>query len=181
MAGRLDILRRVEIPSELGVWSYEVMGTKLTPIGGSKYRARSGDRRDLAPYPGVSSGGMRHYVVFMVVGLIAFAVDASILSGLTSLIGIPALVARIFAISIAMVVSWMLHRSLTFAVKSPPTFLESVKFAASSWIAAATNYTAFAAILITSPRADPLVALVISSLVAALVGYIGMRFRVFTH
>jgi hypothetical protein len=39
---------------------------------------------------------MLHYVMFMIVGLIAFAVDASILSGLTNLIGIPALVARIF-------------------------------------------------------------------------------------
>jgi putative flippase GtrA len=121
---------------------------------------------------------IRHYGMFVIVGLIAFGVDACILTGLTKLMGIPPLMARIFAISIAMVVSWMLHRSLTFAIENPPTFLELLRFAASAWIAAATNYAVFAAILISSP-ADPILALVISSLVAAVVGYTGMRFRVF--
>ena len=38
--GRTDILKRVEAPSALGDWSYEVIDTKLAPRTEAKTRAR---------------------------------------------------------------------------------------------------------------------------------------------
>jgi putative flippase GtrA len=52
--------------------------------------------------------------------------------------------------------------------------------AALAWITAALNYAVFAAVLLALPGTYPPVALVISSLSAAIVAYICMRFAVFT-
>ena len=58
--------------------------------------------------------------------------------------------------------------------------IEFMRFAALAWITAALNYAVFAAVLLALPGTYPLVALVISSLSAAIVAYICMRFAVFT-
>ena len=106
--------------------------------------------------------------------------DALVLVALTQLADFNPLVARVFAIATAMVVSWLLNRTITFRVGTPPTPREFMRFAALAWITAALNYAVFAAVLLALPGTYPLVALVISSLSAAIVAYICMRFAVFT-
>ena len=123
--------------------------------------------------------GWRHYGGFFTAGIAALATDAVVLTLLTSGSGLSPFTARIFSISIAMIASWLINRSMTFAVAAPPTFSEFGRFAMVSWFAQAVNYAVFAAVMLLRPETHPIVALIAASLVAMFVSYIGFRFGVF--
>lgn len=116
---------------------------------------------------------------FLISGTLALTVDAVILALLYRIIGLDPFVSRIFAISIAMVVGWLAHRTFTFAVKRPPTVREFTGYASIAWTTAAANYAIYSGILIAQPTTPPLVSLFISSLITMVVSYMGMRFGVF--
>jgi len=126
-----------------------------------------------------TGAALRHYGGFLFAGTLAFLADALVLVALTQLADFNPLVARLFAITTAMVVSWLLNQTITFRVGAPPSAREFVRFAALAWTTAALNYAVFAAVLLAVPGTHPLLALVISSLVAAVFAYICMRFAVF--
>jgi putative flippase GtrA len=123
---------------------------------------------------------LRHYGGFVLAGLLALATDGLILELLTRA-GWHPLVARPLAISVAMVVSWLVNRRMTFAMQGRPTFREYARFAAVSWSAQAVNYAVFGAILLARPATPLLLALVLASLVAMFVSYFGFRYGVFSH
>ncbi len=123
--------------------------------------------------------GWRHYGGFVTAGLAALATDAAMLMMLTNGLGVSPFIARIFSISIAMVASWLINRTVTFAVTASPTFAEFGRFAMVSWLAQAVNYGIFAAVLLLRPETHPIVALIAASLVAMFVSYVGFRFGVF--
>ena len=122
---------------------------------------------------------IRHGLGFLFSGTLAFLADASILKLLTALFDIHPILARLVAISGALVVSWLAHRRFTFRLAVPPTFPEFLRYAAVGWAAAAINYGVFAAIILARPGIEPLLALVLSSLVAMVFSYLGMRFAAF--
>jgi putative flippase GtrA len=122
---------------------------------------------------------LRHWLAFLFGGAFAFAVDAAVLEGLTVLFGIHPIVARLAAISVAMVAGWLAHRTFTFAVPGPPSVPEFVRYAAVGWTSAAINYTLFVLIVLARPGIEPLIALAVSSLVAMVFAYVGMRFGAF--
>jgi putative flippase GtrA len=122
---------------------------------------------------------VRHYGGFVLAGLLAFAVDAVMLEALMHGAGLSPYLARPVGISLAMVVSWLVNRSVTFAMRSRPTVAEFAKVAAVSWSAQAINYGVFALVLLLWPRMLPFAALVISSFVAMFFSYGGFRFAVF--
>jgi putative flippase GtrA len=122
---------------------------------------------------------VRHGLGFLVSGGTAFAVDALVLQLLTALLGVHAIAARLVAISLAMVVGWLMHRTLTFAVPTPPSVAEFLRYAGIAWMAAALNYALFVAIVVARPDTAPLVALVVSSIAAMTFAYLGMRFAAF--
>jgi putative flippase GtrA len=122
---------------------------------------------------------VRHYGGFLAAGLVALVVDALILTVLTEALALSPFIARIFSISVAMVVSWQINRRVTFAVATSPTLAEFVRFATVSWAAQAVNYALFAALLLLRPETWPVTALVAASLVAMFVSYAGFRFGVF--
>ncbi len=123
--------------------------------------------------------GWRHYGGFVTAGLAALATDAAMLMLLTNGLGVSPFIARIFSISIAMVASWLINRTLTFAVAASPTVAEFGRFAMVSWLAQAVNYAIFAAVLLLRHETHPIVALIAASLVAMFVSYVGFRFGVF--
>ena len=123
--------------------------------------------------------GWRHYGGFITAGLIALGTDALVLTLLTSGFGLSPFIARLVSISIAMFASWLINRTLTFAMNTPPTFAEFGRFAVVSWLAQAVNYTVFALILLSRPETLPVVALIAASLIAMFVSYAGFRFGVF--
>ncbi len=133
--------------------------------------------------PGERAGAVSpavHYSGFVIAGLLALAADMLILEALI-LAGLHPLIGRPFAISLAMVVSWLVNRTITFAVPGPPSFREYARFAAVSWTSQAVNYTIFGAILIARPATPPLLAVVMASFVSMFVSYFGFRYGVFSH
>jgi len=126
-------------------------------------------------------GLIRHGGGFFVSGLIAFSVDAAVLWLLTHQAGIDPLLARVFAIALAMVAGWLSHRRLTFNMSVPPSLGEFMRYAAVAWSAAALNYAVYAAILMARPGTAPLSALVGATVVAMGFSYLGMRLGVFRH
>jgi putative flippase GtrA len=124
---------------------------------------------------------VRHGAGFVASGVIALAVDTGVLAGLTRLFALSPLIARLIAISCAMVAGWLCHRRWTFAVKARPSLAEFGRYAAVAWSAAAVNYAIYAAILFVVPALAPELAVVLSSVVAMVASYAGMRFGVFAN
>jgi putative flippase GtrA len=112
-------------------------------------------------------------------GAIAFAVDATVLELGVRVLGLPALGARLLAISIAMVVAWLAHRTWTFAVASRPDLREFARYASAASTTALLNYACFAALLLALPAIPRLAALVAASIVATIFSYVSMRYGVF--
>jgi putative flippase GtrA len=132
-------------------------------------------------WSGVAPGGqhpVRHGLGFAFSGGLAFLIDAAVLSVLAAL-GMHPIVARLFAIAIAMVAGWLAHRRFTFRLSSPPRVPEFLRYAAVGWTVAAINYGVFVLILLLRPATPPLHALIVSSLVAMVLSYVGMRFAAF--
>jgi putative flippase GtrA len=125
-------------------------------------------------------GPWRHYGGFVLAGILALSTDAAILLVLTAA-GLHALLARPLAIAVAMVVSWLVNRRVTFAMPGPPTLAEYARFAAVSWTSQAVNYAVFGAIVLARPATSVLLALVLACLVAMFVSYFGFRYGVFAH
>ena len=123
--------------------------------------------------------GLRHWLGFLSSGGLAFTVDGIVLKALTLLLGWHPIIARLFAISLAMLVGWLAHRTFTFALRVPPSLGEFLRYAAVGWTAAAVNYGVFVLVLLARPKAEPLAALLLSSLAAMLFAYLGMRYAAF--
>lgn len=124
-------------------------------------------------------GLLRHGLGFLVSGGLAFITDALVLEVLTNDVGLDPIVARLGSISIAMVVGWLAHRRLTFAMATAPSLGEFMRYAAVAWFSAGVNYAVFVAIMLIRPETLPLTALVVASLAAMVVSYVGMRFGAF--
>jgi putative flippase GtrA len=123
--------------------------------------------------------GWRHWAGFLVSGGAAFATDVTISKLLHDWIGWSWPVSRFLAISLAMVVGWLAHRRLTFALSTRPTVAEFARYAGMAWVAAALNYVVFLALLWLLPWIEPALAIAISSGIAMAASYIGMRLAVF--
>lgn len=124
---------------------------------------------------------IRHTVGFLASGVIALTVDLGVTSILVRGCSVSPFIARPPAIAIAIVVAWMCHRHLTFAVQTPPTFAEFAKYAAIASSAAGINYTIYAALLLAVPTLATEVALFAASVCSLGVSYLGMRFGVFSR
>jgi len=125
------------------------------------------------------TGRVRHVGGFILGGVAALLVDLAVLEVLTRGAGLSPFIARVPAIAIAMVVSWLINRTITFAVTTPPKVSEFAKFAAVSWIAQAVNYAAFASLLLMFPSLPPAAAVILGCGPAVAVAYAGFRFGVF--
>jgi putative flippase GtrA len=121
----------------------------------------------------------RHFGGFVLAGVLAFATDAGVLKLLTATTALGPFVARPIAIILAMMVSWGINRTITFAESKPPSWSEFVKFAAASFGGQVINYLVFAAILTLRPATDTTLAIAAASGVAMFAAYAGFRFGVF--
>ncbi|MEQ1714642.1 MAG: GtrA family protein [Hyphomicrobium sp.] len=124
-------------------------------------------------------GPWAHGAGFLVSGLLAFATDAGVLWMVTHSGAMNPYTGRLVAIAVAMVVAYFAHRTLTFGVSEPPGLRQFAKFCSLAATANAINYAIYAGILIAHPDSPPLYALLVATLVATVVSYLGMRFGVF--
>lgn len=122
---------------------------------------------------------LRHVGGFIVAGSTAFVTDVGVFQVLHATLSVNPLIARLLSISVAMVVSWLINRRLTFDVPGPPRLAEFLRFAAIAWMSSAVNYAVFAAALLLRPDVWPPLAIAIATGVAMGVSYLGMRLAVF--
>lgn len=122
---------------------------------------------------------VRHGLAFLLSGTLAFLIDAIVLALLMAVFGQHPILARLCSISIAMTAGWLAHRRFTFRLTTPPSMAEFLRYAAVQWTVASLNYGIFVAIVLLWPAIEPLVALFISSAIAMVFSYLGMRFAAF--
>ena len=126
----------------------------------------------------------RHWGGFLLGGTAAFVVDSTVFMVLSEAAGVPVLGARLAAISVAMVVSWLINRTITFSIRTRPSLVEFARFAGVGWVAAAVNYVVFAGLIFWGPivlgrSLHPIAAIGVSALCAMSVTYLGMKRAVF--
>ncbi|VVT30573.1 GtrA family protein [Rhizobium sp. EC-SD404] len=121
---------------------------------------------------------MRRVLAFGMVGAIGFAVDAGVLaSGLY--FGLNPLSARILSIAAALLVTYVLNRTLTFGKSGRSVAAEGLRYGGVGLSSAGLNYLIYAGLLLAFPRLVPLAALVAASAAAALFSYFGYQKLVF--
>jgi putative flippase GtrA len=123
----------------------------------------------------------RHVLGFLASGVLAFLTDIGIAKAAHVYLGWSWPISRLLAICGAMLVAWLAHRTLTFAVAERPTLAEFIRYAGLAWSTAALNYGIFLGVLWFAPNLDGTIAIAISSLAAMTYSYVGMRFGVFTR
>ncbi|MGE3917722.1 MAG: GtrA family protein [Hyphomicrobiaceae bacterium] len=121
----------------------------------------------------------RHWLGFLASGAIAFTVDAGLMEACVRVLGLPTLVARLIGVAGAMLAAWLSHRTLTFAVRDPPSLPELARYVAAASTTALINYAVFAAAMIAWPWAPRIGVLVAASCVATIFAYVSMRYGVF--
>jgi putative flippase GtrA len=73
--------------------------------------------------------------------------------------GVPALVARIPAITTAMIATWLLNRSLTFRISAPRSGGELARYVAVALCTAALNYALYSVLVLIGVPPVPAVAI----------------------
>ena len=122
---------------------------------------------------------LRHFGGFVLAGGTAFVTDVSVLHVLDTWVGLSPFLARVPSIMVAMVVSFLINRTITFAVPGRPRADEFLRFAAVGWMSSALNYAVYAGVLVLRPGTWPGAATVIATAVAMITSYLGMRVAVF--
>jgi putative flippase GtrA len=125
-----------------------------------------------------TTSGARHWGGFLLSGGTAFVVDA----GLTTLLvhfGVDRFLARILAIACAMVVAWLMHRRVTFAMESDRSWSEFARYVGVALSANILNFAVYSVLLLVFPALHVIVAIVIATAVATVFSYLGFRLGVF--
>jgi len=120
---------------------------------------------------------------FLAVGAVSFAIDGGGLLIAHRLLGIDPFTARIFSFSAAIVAGWLFNRSWAFKTTRPASLGEFGRYLLVQGVGAAVNFVIYSALLLFSPiRMDPILALLIAAVFAALVNFSGAsRFVFSTH
>ena len=115
---------------------------------------------------------------FAVVGGLGFIVDSCVTLSLIHR-GIDPYTARIFAIALAMMVTWRLNRALTFSASGSNQATEGIRYFTVAIIAAVLNYMIYAGLVFSFPTLSPLIAIVIAIGSVTLLSFMGYRRLVF--
>jgi len=125
-----------------------------------------------------TTSGARHWGGFILSGGTAFVVDA----GITTLLvhfGANRFLARIVGIAVAMVVAWLMHRRVTFAMDAGASWSEFLRFATVAASANALNFVVYSLLLVIFPALPVIVAIFIATAIATAFSYAGFRLGVF--
>jgi len=117
--------------------------------------------------------------VFLVAGTIGFAVDAGLLAALLAVSDLGPFAARPIALLAAMTVTWAINRHFGFGPSRRHIAGEWLAYIAVGAGSALFNYSVYAACLLASPALPPLIALVLASLAAMSLSWLGFSRWVF--
>lgn len=116
------------------------------------------------------------FLRFVIVGVIGFIVDGGGTWLLVHL-GVPPLVARIGPLIAAILVTWLLNRSLTFKVEKVRSGAELMRYATVALSSAAMNFLLYSALVLLGVH--PLLAVAAATLVLLLYSFFAYRRLVF--
>lgn len=122
------------------------------------------------------------FVRFCFVGSIGFCTDLLVLLSLMALFDAGPIVARAFSFMVAMTVTWLLNRSITFRVRTVGNYSsEWLKYAAVNGTGGAINFSIYSLLILarTSPLDLPIIALSIATGIALIFNYLGSKHFVF--
>jgi putative flippase GtrA len=125
-----------------------------------------------------TTSGARHWGGFILSGGTAFVVDAGVTTLLVHL-GLDRFLARLIGIGVAMVVAWLMHRRVTFAMDAAASWSEFLRFITVAASANALNFVVYSLLLIAIPMLPVIVAIFIATAIATVCSYLGFRLGVF--
>jgi putative flippase GtrA len=116
---------------------------------------------------------------FVFAGGIGFVADATVLALLLAFTPLGPFVARILSIGFALAVTWMLNRHLTFAPSGRGVVREGARYGGVGISTSGINFLSYSALLSFVPTMPPLTALVVASLIAMALSFVGYSRFVF--
>lgn len=102
-----------------------------------------------------ASGLTGQLAVFAVAGVLGFLIDVALTIGLTKLFGLSPFVARIPAVAIAILATWVINRIWTFGSNDPDWLKEFLRYGSVSLLSAAINYGVYCAMLLIAVVVGP--------------------------
>lgn len=109
---------------------------------------------------------------FAIVGFTGFAVDAGLTTTLVGM-GVDPFTARVFAIILAVLITWRLNRVMTFGESETSQASEGLRYGIVAAASAGVNYSCYAAIMLAFPACMPAFAIALATGVSMFVSYIG--------
>jgi putative flippase GtrA len=122
---------------------------------------------------------MNRVLRFAVVGGLGFLTDAAVLALLLAITPFGPFLARLVSIGVAMTVTWLCNRSLTFQPSARGALHEGARYGGVAVAVSLFNYLVYSGLLLAIPWMPPLAALVVSSLAAMALSYLGYSRLVF--
>lgn len=115
---------------------------------------------------------------FLGVGGLGLITDLAVFTALAAH-GFAPLVARLFSLAAATLVTWRLNRALTFERSGRRQADEALRYAAVAVSAQTISYAVFAALVLSVLAAQPQLALLVGAAAGALVSYFGQALFAF--
>jgi putative flippase GtrA len=122
---------------------------------------------------------MKKPMRFVLAGGIGFAVDAAVLMLLLRATPLDPFSARVLSIAAALSATWMLNRHVTFGPSSRALAVEGARYGGVGIATSLFNYCIYSVLLFTFPAMPPLAALILASVAAMLLSYLGYSRLVF--
>jgi putative flippase GtrA len=118
---------------------------------------------------------------FGLTGIIGFIVDAGTLALLLKAGLLDPFSARLVAITVALLTTWMINRSYTFAPSGRSLYEEIARYGMVGFTGSALNYAIYAAILLIAPQVWPVAAVVCASAIVTVFSWLGYSKFVFQN
>jgi putative flippase GtrA len=116
---------------------------------------------------------------FGIAGGLGFIVDAGVLALLLHTTPLGPFLARLIAIALAMVTTWVFNRTFTFEKSGDSLAAEGFRYGSVGITAALVNYGLYSALLLTMPDLQPLAALVFATAASMFFSFFGYSRFVF--
>jgi putative flippase GtrA len=122
---------------------------------------------------------VKRFARFVFAGGVGFVADAAALALLLGVTPLGPFIARILSILFALTVTWILNRYLTFAPSGRGLVREGARYGGVGLSTSVVNFLVYSALLFLVPSLPPLAALVVASLVAMVLSFVGYSRFVF--
>lgn len=122
---------------------------------------------------------MNRFLRFAFVGGIGFVVDAGVLVLLLWATSAGPFLARLVSVVVAMTVTWLCNRTLTFGPSGRSMIDEGARYGGVGVASSIVNYLLYGGLLLAIPGLLPLAALVLATAVSMMISYLGYSRLVF--